>query len=773
VTVPRPALSSAFHRALPRASLGAVGVAAVGALVLGVASWPAGTVAIGIVLVIAFMSWRAPRYAFIAALGAFGAEGSVKILLTNGGSPFPSSPDAAGAALLDAALFLAVVGVLAADRGRTPVAVWKRANRAERLVLGGLGAWLIVSVLELPLGGNLSRSLAGLRLTHAYVLCAAAALIAFAPDGTGERAVTVLLALLGVIAGYACLRVLIGPAAAEQSFAQARSVTAYAGAFRAVGSFSGAVGLESFVTPTVSFGLVLGWLSPRWRALSWTVAALALVAEFGSYGRTPLLAIAVAVLAAGALTLSGGQSSGRRKVAVAVAVGVVLAALSVGTIVAASGSATLRTRAQGLVNPAGDKSVNDRLDTWRWAVRQIGSHPLGQGLGSVGRATGSSATSARAAPAVTTDNSYLKVTLEQGIPVGLLFTFVVLGACVVVARRSRRLSATRRALSTAALAGFASFLVLLITTDDLEQPGKVLAWAMLGLAFAQALGSGAADRRVEISTARRRARSLEDWRPRVVGAALTLLRTVGDRARSESGRRRLAVVIAVLALTAGPLVITLSRSTSYTARVEAFPAPVPGVLLMSLTDLRNLLKDPGVRQFINGSSGLVTLPDPVRGVRIDPGPHHGTMSIVATAAAPERARILDNAAGNQLAAGSSRQIRLIFALQAIQLARMLQRGSVPPAQAPSARARLSQLVKIAHGASARIVLGPRAPTPPVMRWGDRLVAHLPGAFPPRPSPVVATTVGLVLGVSLWLAGLWWLPPPLRRPRGPAGPARRS
>jgi O-antigen ligase len=460
----------------------------VGALVLAVASWPGATVVILLVLAIAVVSWRAPRYAFVLALGAFGAEGSVKVLLINGGSPFPSSPDSAGAALLDAALFVSVLGVLAADRGRMPGGLWQRASRWERLVLGGLGAWLVVSVLELPLGDHLTRSLAGLRLTHAYVLCAAAALVAFAPDRVGERALKLLLALLAVLAGYASLRVLIGPAPAEESLAQARGVTAYASHFRAVGSFSGAVGLESFLTPAVAFGLVLGWLAPRWRTWSWTVAALGLVAEFGSYGRTPLVAIGVAVAGAAALILSSGGASRRRQLAVVMAVGVVLAGLSVGTIVAASGSSRLRTRAQGLVNPAGDESLRIRIDAWRWAVRQIAAHPLGRGLGSVGRATASRPTSVQRVGTVTTDDGYLKVALEQGIVIGVLFTLVVVGACVMLARRGRTLSGTRRAVTTAALAGFASFLVLLITTDDIEQPGKVLAWAMLGLALAYAFG---------------------------------------------------------------------------------------------------------------------------------------------------------------------------------------------------------------------------------------------------------------------------------------------
>src|SRR5437588_3623724 len=160
MTVARPTLRSASGRAV----VGPAVVVAAGVGVLAVASWPAATLVVAAVLAIAVLSWKAPRYGFVAGLGAFAAEGTVKVLLTNGGSPFPFSPDAAGAALLDAALFVGVLRLAVTDRGRTPRAVWDQASRVERLLFAGLAVWLVLSVLELPFGGHLARSLAGLRL---------------------------------------------------------------------------------------------------------------------------------------------------------------------------------------------------------------------------------------------------------------------------------------------------------------------------------------------------------------------------------------------------------------------------------------------------------------------------------------------------------------------------------------------------------------------------------------------------------------------------------
>ena len=91
---------------------------------------------------------------------------------------------------------------------------------------------------------------------------------------------------------------------------------------------------------------------------------------------------------------------------------------------------------------------------------------------------------------MTTDNSYMKVLQEQGVLGGLLFMAGLGGLVVLLALRLARIGVTRRPLGTAALTGFSGFLVLMLMGEYIEQPGKLLAWTLLGVAAWEAIGRG-------------------------------------------------------------------------------------------------------------------------------------------------------------------------------------------------------------------------------------------------------------------------------------------
>ena len=150
---------------------------------------------------------------------------------------------------------------------------------------------------------------------------------------------------------------------------------------------------------------------------------------------------------------------------------------------------------EGLRNPVRDESASIRLETWERALERIADSPLGTGLGTVGHATFTGGVDREAF----TDNSYLKVTQEQGILVGLIFMLGLLGLCgagaALLAQRPYR-----HPVGVAALAGFIAFLILAVTAEYFEQPGKVLAWTFLGMAIWDAFlgGEPRAGRRREV-----------------------------------------------------------------------------------------------------------------------------------------------------------------------------------------------------------------------------------------------------------------------------------
>jgi hypothetical protein len=457
----------------------AAGLVAI-AVPLGV--WPATTVLTLLAAAAVALGLRAPAAALALAVLMMGLEGSVKLLLSLDPTPIPGGARPVGAVVIDLALVAALAGTLLADRGRTGRLMWERASGAERAAAAALGGWLVASVLQIVQGGHPVRGLEGWRLFPAYSLVAVAAAVACARPAVRERATRVILWVGLAISAYAAFRVAFGPATAERAAAHRfQTVTDYGKTFRAVGSFSSAVGLASFMTPVTVFALVTAYLEPRMRRLALATGLLALVALLGSYSRASLVGVVLGVACAAGLLLFAADSTRRRKLA---AVGLVVVTLAVaygGVQIASHSSPRLHERAQGLLNPFGDASMKLRFKTWDRTLKAIGREPLGYGIGTVGSASAPTRRHLN-----TADNSFLKVLYEQGVVAGALFVGGVLAAIVLLARRLRRLPAQARAGGLAALAGFVAFLALALTGEYVEQPGKVAAWGLFGVAVAMA-----------------------------------------------------------------------------------------------------------------------------------------------------------------------------------------------------------------------------------------------------------------------------------------------
>jgi O-antigen ligase len=453
----------------------------VAGLTVSATVYPATTLLWVLVLGIVVLSFRSPPLALAAAVLLFSFEGSVKILLGLEGTPLGDNR-AVGAAALDVALIAGMLAVFASDRFVAPRAVWAAAGGAERVAIGLVGAWLALSVLQIAQGGDIARGAYGFRLFQWYALLGLAALTVFAQPRLRHAALQGVLAIGFLVSLYAATRVVFGPADAEYAFALSVPTTsAYGDAVRAIGSFSSAIGLSSFMTPMAAFALVLGLLAPRYRLFAWSVSALALIGLIGSYSRASLFGLVLGTLFAIVLMVATGDVSRRRKL---VAAGVFLALLGGtygGVLVASRAAPELKERAQGILDPLGDASVRLRFETWGSELRDSITHPLGQGVGSVGAASAPTRRQVR-----TTDNSFIKVLVEQGVLGFALFAGGLLMSMVLLARRLRAAAPAVRGPALAALAGFVAFLGLSISGETVEQPGKLVAWGLLGLATALA-----------------------------------------------------------------------------------------------------------------------------------------------------------------------------------------------------------------------------------------------------------------------------------------------
>jgi hypothetical protein len=441
--------------------------------------WVSVCVSATILLVGLALAVRAPAYALLFAVTFFGFEGTVKILFVHSERPGHVSGPALGAAVIDAVFAASVCGLIAGDRGRTIAAVWRSLGRTGRIGVVSLALWLVASIVQTAQGGDLGRGLEGFRLTQGYVIAAVAGAIAFSADV--RKRLTWLVVALMPIAAYAAVRTVVGPSDAERSYALSRpGVHEYGDVFRTVGSFSGAVGLASFLVPAAVLGFGVALADRRLRVAGAALYALALAGVVGSFSRIALLAVAVGVVAAAVLATRLNRA---RTTAAVAAAGLALVAAFGASAAASLANAVVRDRSHVFVDPAGDASLRIRLLGWRRSLRVIEHHPFGTGVGAAGAATVS-----RDNPGVTTDNSFIKVFREQGIPIGAVFLFGVLLTSLAVAR-PRAVPAADPVLSIAAPAAWGAFVCLWLAGDFIEQPGKILAWTLLGAAVSSAVRS--------------------------------------------------------------------------------------------------------------------------------------------------------------------------------------------------------------------------------------------------------------------------------------------
>ncbi|MDQ3630416.1 MAG: O-antigen ligase family protein [Actinomycetota bacterium] len=457
-----------------------------------VAVWPTLTLLVIGLILVATLAWLAPPFALVGAILLYGLEGAIKLGLARELPGLGVAPDALGAALIDIAFLAAGLGLLRQDRGRTLRAIWENAGRWTRVALAVLVAWLALSLLQIPMTGDLGTALAGFRLTQAYalaILAGAMLLARFRP----EDVATALVAVLLVIAAYAAFRAVAGPSDGERVAAFTRATTPLVPSengviFRNTGSISSAIGLASFLVPAGVFLFALGLFSARLRLATWIGVALVLVALVGTYVRASLLAVTLGVLCTAAFAVFTSSMGRRAKIALGLAtVPLLVVLLVLGALVptlVSGGSPEVEQRSSGVFNPLSDPSLALRFELWGDALDGVGANPLGTGLGTVGRATLEKEGVAKFA-----DNSYIKILLEQGPLGAILFVVGIFATLIAVAASVARTGKPHRALGMAAVSASVSFFLLAWTSEAIEQPGKVLAWLLVGIALWTAFGA--------------------------------------------------------------------------------------------------------------------------------------------------------------------------------------------------------------------------------------------------------------------------------------------
>jgi hypothetical protein len=350
-------------------------------------------------------------------------------------------------------------------------------------------AYIAISGLAL-VTGSLDAGFESFRLTAAHL--SIVGLIAVAPwdARTYRLAGQGLLLVTLLVGGYCLLRYATGPTAGEAALARAT----FAGLptsteIRFFGSFPSAQELTVWAAGMLPFAVaIVLCVRGRWRWIALASVALCLVALLAADVRTGIVA-AVAGLIVTIVLFLGSQAfpSGVRIGAGFTGVLFVLALGGIAYFTAVSGSPSREERLSALLDPSQDRNFQIRTERWELAWDEIKREPFGYGLGSAG--TGSRGDTADVVGPTVLDSSYLKVGIEQGIPVMVLFAAMLLTMLIALAWRSITERSPGAATYTIAAAGtLTSLAVLFYGSSYVESPSILPAWIVVGLGVAMLAG---------------------------------------------------------------------------------------------------------------------------------------------------------------------------------------------------------------------------------------------------------------------------------------------
>jgi hypothetical protein len=206
------------------------------------------------------------------------------------------------------------------------------------------------------------------------------------------------------------------------------------------------------------------------------------------------------------------------------------------------------------------------------------------------------------------------------------------------------------------------------------------------------------------------------------------------------------------ALVVLPPLLTTTRDSEFTAAVEVFPLAQSGATTPEdrTSYVGRLLDSRVVEEEAVSNAGLAIDPAQLPG-RIDVRPTERSVFLAATANTPERARDLVNAVAAALANASVRDLRARSRTELADIERRLRSLGLSGFERDQLTEERNTLEQAIASDSFGLVIGPRPEPPTPSGLVDRVVAALPGPFPPKRSPFFAAVVGLVLAAAVCFA----------------------
>lgn len=357
----------------------------------------------------------------------------------------------------------------------------------------GIVLFVVITLLQLVTATGDNGALDAFMATTWFT--AAIVVLAFAPwrTDTYMRIGRGIVAVALLVGGYATLRWIIGPADDEIAIAQYSSYNYSGDELKLLGSFPNGSDLGQWSAAIIPFCAAAAvWLPGLWRLAALLAMGLLAIAMLGSQLRVGLPGAAAGTVVVVLLWQMSRSLPGLRLGTVSVIA--LLAVLAGGVAFAVTGGSNDPNRSySNILDPGNDPSFQARTYKWEQALRDLDDKPLGYGLGTatsgVAGAVGTNNRFLTNVGQQSVDSGYLKIALEQGFAVMVLYILALLTLVVGFARRAvAELDRQRAALLIGAAGTLVSFMVVLVTGAFQESLAAVAVWLVVGLGAAQAVG---------------------------------------------------------------------------------------------------------------------------------------------------------------------------------------------------------------------------------------------------------------------------------------------
>lgn len=353
-------------------------------------------------------------------------------------------------------------------------------------------SYLTISIAQVILSSDPGVALGGFQLAPLYMTTLLVVAYSLWSDQTHERILRALIWIAVIVGAYATLRQIVGPSAAEAREAALSPYNFVDGKRRLIGSFLEGPELAGWTALLIPLclSLALG-ARGRLRLAACLALPLLVVGLFGSQARVGAVAVGIAALLTivlhGAAPAFPALRLGRTIASLGVMAALVLGAYALaGSSSQGSGHSYLSL----LKGNQTDASLAAHKYKWTQAFQDLAGHPFGYGLGTAPAGYVANAPTTPSLLKVTgfsVDNGFLKVALEQGLTVMLVFAAALGAIAFGLVRAGLSTTDPSRATLAIGAAGTAvSFFVLEGAGVYADGIPSVAGWAVLGLGIAQA-----------------------------------------------------------------------------------------------------------------------------------------------------------------------------------------------------------------------------------------------------------------------------------------------